>query len=139
MIDVISQDVLDVLRTAEIPAELSYAPTIELPDAEQRQVIVTPAALEGEPSTRTEDREDHTMHVGVIARVGKRCAADAVAEQLRFVRSVRDLFKRTNLERLPESRAVLQRFANAPIYFPEHLRERGLFVSTLALTFRVWR
>ena len=135
-VDDVADEVVGVLSAADISAELDFTPELELPESEERRVIVTPAGLTGEVANRTEDQEDHTIHVGVIVRVGKKCSGDDVREQLSFVRSIRDLFKR---QRLATTRVTLVAFVNDPIYRDDILRDQGLFVSVLRLTFRGFR
>jgi len=135
MLDVIADDVVDHLRTLEITSCVDWLPELDLPETDQRRVIVGVQEMEGEPSARGFDQEDHTIQIGVVVRLGKNPGSDAVREELNFVRSLRDAFKRIKLE---TSRGVLARWANRPVYDKERLRKDGLFVSVLQLTFRVF-
>ncbi len=135
-IEDIADEVAAVLISAEIAADVDFSPTVELPESEKLRVLVCPGGLDGEVENRLADQEDHVIHVGVIVRVGKDCTGDNIREQLAFVRSIRDLFKRRLLE---TTRVTLAAFANNPIYRPEKLRDEGLFVSVLKLTFRGFR
>lgn len=125
----------EVLKIAEaVAAELSdyhaevlYFPEYELRDLDEMRVAVVPLSTEYKAVSRTAHEELPKVQVGIL----KRCEEDGIDAMLQFVEGLGLGFLNKRL-----AGATCVCVAYNPIYSPEHLRERGQFISVMELTFK---
>lgn len=114
-------------RLAAYNAEVLFFPTFDLRELEEMRVIVVPVSVEYKNLSRSSHEELQKVQVGIL----KRGCEDDLSEMLRFVERLGLGFLNTHL-----AEAVCVCVAYNPIYYPEHLRERGQFTSVIELTFK---
>ena len=112
---------------ADHHAEVQFIPEFKIRDAGDTRVVVVPAGTEFRALSRAVHEERPCVHVGFV----RKATEDDVPALVDFVQALGKSF-------------LNRRFGNAlctgavfdPIYSPAHLREKGLFVSVVELTFR---
>ena len=117
-------------RLGEYNAEVLFFPTFDLRELEEMRVVVVPVAVEYKNLSRSSHEELLKVQVGVL----KRGCEDDLPTMLQFIERLGLGFLNTHL-----AEAVCVCVAYNPIYFPEHLRERGQFTSVIELTFKAIR
>ena len=114
-------------QLSEHDAEVLFFPTFDLRDLETMRVMVVPTGVEYKNLSRTSHEALLKVQIGVL----KRATEDDLDEMLRFVEGIGISFLNRHM-----CGAVCTCVAYNPLYFPEHLRERGQFTSVIELTFR---
>lgn len=126
----------DIIRLAEavaaeisVPgeAEVMFAPELDLKGVKELRVIVVPAGLKMKPITRSASEDSLKIQIGVL----KKCTEDEVVDLVNTVVTI----GRNFLDRRIEG-ATCTDVEYAPLYFPEHLRERRQFTGVVELTFK---
>ena len=112
---------------SEYRAEVQYSPEFELRELESMRVVVVPVATEYKTLSRASREELTKVQIGIL----KRATEDEMPDLLRFVEGLGLGFLNRKF-----ARAICLIVAYNPIYFPEHLRERGQFTSVIELTFK---
>ena len=107
-------------------AEVLFIPEFDLKGTKGMRVIVVPAGTEFKALSRGLDDERPCIHVGVL----KRASEDDVPALVEFAQAMGKSFLNRRL-----AGATCTGVAFDPIYSPMHLREKGLFVSVVELTF----
>lgn len=105
-------------------------------DLQTLQVAVVPSETESGEATRGSSREDHAIDVGIMQRVADDAETDAL---MRLVEEIKDHFRRRAITTVSGRRLAWSADVNAPLYSPTHLREEGVFLSVLTVTWRIWR
>ncbi len=109
---------------------------------ETLHVTVVSAEFQSEPSDRTRDREDHTLHVCVQQRF-RQGSAGVPLEWLDVLvglcDEIRDFLRQAQLPTAPSLTARWIKSETKPIYDPKHLAEYGQFTGLMAFTYRVVR
>ena len=108
-------------------AEVSFAPEFDLKGIRELRVIVVPCALGMKPLARGMSEDTLKVHVGVLSKATE----DDVPE---LVRTVTELGRSFLDRRLAD--ATCFKVEYAPLYSPEHLRERRQFTGVIELTFK---
>ena len=107
-------------------ALVAYAPEFDLKGLRERRVVVVPCGIEVAPGARGYVEERLKVQVGVL----KKCTEDDVPA---LVREVAALGRSFLHKWVAGVRCVKAEYA--PIYAPEHLRERRQFTGVVELTF----
>jgi hypothetical protein len=118
----------------------AYLPEYELKDMGTLHVTVVPAEFTGEPSDRSRDREEHTVHVAVQQRLVPVDGAVPLADLdglMGLSEEIRDYLRDRPLSGCPGTRRV--KTEHKPIYDPKHLRELHQFTGLLAFTYCIVR
>ena len=113
---------------ADFGAELEFFPEFDLRELEERRVVVVPAGTEYRALSRNAHEELPTVQIGVL----QRATEDDLPGLLNFTEQLGLRFLNKRL-----GGATCAGVAYDPIYSPEHLRERGQFVSVIELTFKM--
>jgi len=121
----IAQEVTEAL--SEFGAVLEFFPEFDLRELEERRVVVVPAGTQYRSLSRNAHEEFPSIQIGVLQRA---TAAD-LPGLLLFTEKLGLRFLNKRL-----GGAICSGVAYDPIYSPEHLRERGQFVSVIELTFK---
>lgn len=114
-------------KLSEHNAEVLFFPTFDLRELEEMRVVVVPVTVEYKNLSRTSHEELLKVQVGIL----KRGCEDNLDDMLQFVEGLGLGFLNEHL-----AGAVCVCVAYNPIYYPEHLRERGQFTSVIELTFK---
>ena len=115
---------------ADCDAELEFFPEFDLRDLEERRVVVVPSGTEYRALARNTREELPTVQIGVL----QRATEDDLPGLLLFTEQLGLRFLNKHV-----CGALCAGVAYDPIYSPEHLRERGQFVSVIELSFRMVR
>jgi len=115
---------------ADCDAELEFFPEFDLRDLEERRVVVVPSGTEYRSLARNTREELPTVQIGVL----QRATEDDLPGLLLFTEQLGLRFLNRRF-----CGALCAGVAYDPIYSPEHLRERGQFVSVIELSFRMVR
>jgi hypothetical protein len=108
-------------------AEVQFVPEFRIRDTADRKAVVVPAGTGFRALSRGVHEETLCVHVGII----KKATEDDVAALLD---SVQELGKSFLHRQMAGSTCTGVEFD--PLYSPAHLREKGLFVSVVELTFK---
>lgn len=108
-------------------AEVQFTPEFRIRDAADRKAVVVPAGTAFRALSRGVHEETPCVHVGFI----KKATEDDVAALLDSVQELGKSF----LHRWMAG-ATCTGVEFDPLYSPAHLREKGLFVSVMELTFK---
>ena len=108
-------------------AEVRFTPEFRIRDTADRKAVVVPAGTAFTALSRAACEETPCVHVGFI----KKATEDDVAALLN---SVQELGKSFLHRRMAGATCTGVEFD--PLYSPAHLREKGLFVSVVELTFK---
>lgn len=111
-------------------AQVLYFPEFELKDLEEMKVCVVPLSTEYKTLTRASHEEILKVQIGFL----KRGCEDDLDDLLQTVEGLGLGFLNKKLEN-----ATCIGVAYNPIYFPEHLRERGQFTSVIELAFKKFK
>ncbi len=112
---------------ADYGAELAFAPQFDLKDLDDLKVVVVPSDLGLKLNTRATLEEETGVEVGFL----KKAEYDDLPGLIRLVTETSEDFLGLHV-----CGAVCTEAKFAPLYSPEHLRERRQFTSVLALKFR---
>ncbi len=116
----------EVAREIGEGAEVRLVPEFSLRDISAMHIVVVPAGLGVKPVARGYTEETHTVQVGVL----KRCTEDELVDLVNTVVGLGSGFLERKLEGM---RCV--KVAYAPLYSPEHFREKRQFTGIAELTF----
>lgn len=136
----IADAVVAALNAAEFAlpftAERRYRPVFGLAELETLRVSVVPASVEDDTATRGCTQEDPQIDVGVQQKV-----ADTENETLDpledLAEAIADHFRQQRLPGHPT--AICTKASRNPLYVPEHLDTKKVFLAIVRLTFRTWR
>ncbi len=122
----------DIVRIAEaiakeLEGDVMFAPELDLKGLKEMRIVVVPAGLKMKPVTRSASEDSLKVQVGVL----KKCTEDEVVDLVNTVISI----GRSFLGRVVEG-ATCRDVEYAPLYYPEHLRERRQFTGVVELTFK---
>ena len=112
---------------ADFHAELSFAPQFDLADLDKLKVVVVPTDFGAKLETRASVTEESGVEVGFLKKAGE----DELPDLVRLVTDLAAGFPGRHV-----CGSVCTEAKFAPLYSPEHIRERGQFTSVLVLTFR---
>jgi len=135
---VLAEAVKDLLNaqpfSLSFAARRPYVPVYQLQEMETLRVDVVPNAYEQSRLDRSGWQEAHAIDVGVQQRV--KGLEDPVIDQLMgLMQEIRDYLRDT---RIASPQALVIGLENAPVYDPESLEQKQLFVSVLTVTYRVF-
>ena len=105
---------------------LQFIPEFALRGTAETRVVVVPAGTEFRALSRGLHDERPCVHVGIV----RRATEDDVPALIDFAQALGRSFLHRRL-----AGATCTGVAFDPIYSPSHLREKGLFVSVVELTF----
>ncbi len=108
-------------------AEVLFIPEFDLKGTKGMRVIVVPAGTEFKALSRGLDDERPCIHVGVL----KRASEDDVPSLVEFAQAMGKSFLHRRLAGMTCTGVAFD-----PVYSPTHLRDKGLFVSVMELTFQ---
>ena len=94
-------------------------------------VVVVPKSVEISNITRQSTQYDIAVDIGIQQKIGK----DTDAEVLRLSEIVSQIVTFLNRRSLPELNARFKTIANEPVYAPELLSEKRLFLSVVTVTY----
>ena len=112
---------------ADYHAGVQFIPDFRLNQAEDMQIVVVPAGTEFKALSRATYEEKPCVHLGFI----KRATEDNVPQLITFTQNLGKSFLNRRFDECICTNVVYD-----PIYSPTHLREKGLFVSIIELTFK---
>lgn len=123
----------DIIKIAEavakeVKGEVMFAPELDLKGLKELRIIVVPAGLKMKPITRTASEDTLKVQVGVL----KKATEDDVVGLVNTVITIGRSFLGRKIEG-----ATCRDVEYAPLYYPEHLRERRQFTGIIELTFKV--
>ena len=123
----------DIIKIAEavakeVKGEVMFAPELDLKGLKELHIIVVPAGLKMKPITRTASEDTLKVQVGVL----KKATEDDVVGLVNTVIAIGRSFLGRKIEG-----ATCRDVEYAPLYYPEHLRERRQFTGIIELTFKV--
>lgn len=108
-------------------AEVQFIPDFTLKGAKEMRVVVVPAGTEFKALSRALHDERPCVHLGVV----RKAAEEDVPALVDFTQALgRSFLNRRILD------STCTDVVFDPIYSPAHLREKGLFISVVELTFR---
>jgi len=112
---------------ADYGAEVQFIPDFTLKGAKEMQIVVVPAGTEFKALSRAMHDERPCVHIGFV----KKATEDDVPALVDFAQALgRGFLNRRILD------STCTNVVFDPIYSPTHLREKGLFISVVELTFR---
>lgn len=112
---------------ADYGAELSFAPEFDLADLETMKVVVVPTDFGVKLDSRATVAEDSEVEVGFL----KKADDDELPGLVRLVQEIAADFLGRHI-----CGAVCTEAKCAPLFSPEHIRQRRQFTSVLTLSFR---
>ena len=112
---------------ADYSAEVLFIPEFDLKGTKGTRVIVVPAGTEFKALSRGLHDERPCVHVGVL----KRASEDDVPALVDFAQAMGRSFLNRRLAGMTCTGVAFD-----PVYSPSHLRDKGLFVSVMELTFQ---
>ena len=108
-------------------------PEYELAELKALTVTVVPKSVEIVNVTRQSTSFDVAIDIGIQQKIAK----DTDAEVLRLSEIVSEIVTFLNRRSLPTLKAQFKAIANEPVYAPEMLREKRLFLSVVTVTYKV--
>ena len=108
-------------------------PEYELTELKTLTITVVPKSVEIANITRQSTSFDVAIDIGIQQKIGK----DTDAEVLRLSGIVSELVAFLNRRSLPTGKAQFCTIANEPVYAPEMLSEKRLFLSVVTVTYKV--
>lgn len=108
-------------------AEVQFIPDFSLGGAKEMRVVVVPAGTEFRALSRAMHDERPCVHVGIV----KKATEEDVPALVDFAQALGKSFLNRRILDATCTGVVFD-----PIYSPTHLREKGLFISVVELTFR---
>ena len=119
----------------EFTAERTVLPEYELSELSALKVSVVPSEAEITKSSRAGSQYDFAIDIGVQKKV-----SDVEADVLALSDLVSEIIDYLTSRQLPDIPwAVFSQISNAPIYSPEMLRDKKLFVSVIRIQYRAMK
>ena len=112
---------------ADYSAEVLFIPEFDLKGTKETRVIVVPAGTEFKALSRASHEARPCVHVGVL----RRATEDDVPALVEFAQALGRSFLNRRLAGMTCTGVAFD-----PVYSPTHLRDKGLFVSVMELTFQ---
>lgn len=112
---------------AHLHAEVQFTPEFRIKDASMTKAVVVPAGTGFRALSRAVFEETPCVHLGIVRKASE---GDVPA----LVGVVQKLGRSFLNRRICD--AVCTEVSFDPLYSPSHLREKGLFVSVVELTFK---
>ena len=135
----IADALVEVLNAHEFSQEFtavrSYAPRYTPKELETLRVTVVANSLAKARASRGEHQEDYVIQVGVEQRKWETADLDAL---MALVEEIGDFCLDTELT-VGEMEAKPMALENAPIYDPDLPDEARVFMSVVAISYRLWR
>lgn len=119
-------------------ATREYIVEFRVKELKTLRVPVVPREAEIELETRNTDRHDYQVDVGVLERADLN-NPDGIDALMKLVQEISDYLRRTVFTLASGTTAVWSEIANRPLYSQQHLREEGVFLSVITVTYRVKR
>lgn len=116
-----------------ITAARRVLPEYELAELKTLTVTVVPKSVVIANVTRQATSFEVAIDIGIQQKIGK----DTDAEVLRLSGIVSEIVMFLNRRSLPAIKAQFKTIANEPVYAPEMLSEKRLFLSVLTVTYTV--
>ena len=111
----------------------AYAPRFDLEEMDTLRVSVVARAIEIITLTRSEFQHDYQVDVAVQQKF----SAETNLALDPLMGLVEEIDRHFEGMRLASPDAICVRVANAPIYAPEHIKEKRMFTSVITLTWRM--
>lgn len=108
-------------------AEVQFVPDFRLAETRDMQIVVVPAGTEFKALSRATYEEKPCVHIGFV----KKATEVDVPQLVTVAQALGNSFLN---RRFGDS--ICTNVVYDPIYSPTHLREKGLFVSIIELTFK---
>lgn len=124
---------VDVIKLAEAVtkeiegAELMYAPELDLKGIRELRVIVVPLGLGMRPVARGYSEDSFKVQIGLLKKATEDDRPELINKLVTLGRSFVDKWLED---------ATCSKVEYAPLYSPEHLRERRQFTGVIELTFK---
>lgn len=132
----IADGVVNILNDATLSqsytAERKYTPEYEIANSTNPHVDVVPRRNNSDMHDRGQYQYDYTIDIGVIDRVGE-ATQDELDALMLFVEEIEETLRFET-----SANAACINTENNPIYAREELENRGLFVSVLKTTWRIF-
>ena len=96
-------------------AEVMFAPELDLKGIKEKRIIVVPSELGIKPVSRGSSEDSLKVQIGVL----QKCTEDDIPKLIRLVERIGRSFLNKRLE---DTTCMGVKYA--PLYHPEHLRER---------------
>lgn len=106
-------------------------PEYELAELKSLTVTVVPKSVEIAHVTRDATGYEVAIDIGIQQKIGK----DTDAEVTRLSDVVSEIVSFLNRRSLPTLKARFKALVNEPVYAPEMLREKRLFLSVVTVTY----
>jgi len=119
-----------------LTAERHYQPVFDLPEMADLHVSVVPKSVEVLASSRNQNQHDYAIDIGVQQKVAGDAEADAL---MTLAEEIADHFRLGRVQVDGVGSVPVLKVATEPVFAPEHLTEKRVFTSIIALTFRVLR
>lgn len=115
-------------------ATRAAVPDFDRKDMDTLRVTVVPRTMTSAVLTRSDDNRDAQINIGIQQAVDG--FTNAIIDPfLDFTEEILDYLNRKNLT-VGTTTYLWQKSENAPIYAPEHLKERRQFTAILTMTYR---
>ena len=108
-------------------AEVMFAPELDLKGIKEKRIIVVPSELGIKPVSRGSSKDSLKVQIGVL----QKCTEDDIPKLIRLVERIGRSFLNKRLE---DTTCMGVKYA--PLYHPDHLRERRQFTGVIELTFK---
>ena len=119
----------------EFTAVRTVLPEYELSELSVLTVSIVPSEAEITKSSRSNSQYDFSIDIGVQKKV-----SDVETDVLSLSELVSEIIDYLTSRQLPDIPwAVFSRISNAPIYSPEMLRDKKLFVSVIRIKYRAMK
>ena len=117
-------------------SERHYLPRFDQTEMDELRVLVVPRGTRVERSARDSWQHDYQIDVAIAQKVADE-EASTLDPLMGLVEELAEYMRGRALNTDPTTHCVA--VENAPIYSPDHLDDKRLFLSVLRLTFRTWR
>ena len=117
-------------------SERHYLPRFDQTEMDELRVLVVPRGIVVERSARDSWQHDYQVDVAVGRKVADE-ETSTLDPLVGLVEEIAEYMRGRALSTDPAAHCVA--VENAPIYSPDHLDDKRLFLSALRLTFRTWR
>lgn len=108
-------------------AEVMFAPELDLKGIKEKRIIVVPSELGIKPVSRGSSEDSLKVQIGVL----QKCTEDDIPKLIHLVERIGRSFLNKRLE---DTTCMGVKYA--PLYHPDHLRERRQFTGVIELTFK---
>lgn len=116
-------------------ASRAYLPAVDLEQLGELTVIVAPRALDRRVETRTSTSLTVTIDVGVLKKITV-TDMQAMDQLMSLVEALSDFLQLRSFESL---RAAWISLSNDPMVSPKELNEKGVFLSLISVTYRLFK